>query len=611
MKNGALKITVVFILAAIVVCCSIGPAVDKMFAAGLPEAVGDEYNLVGAMQLLSTGTEDVKVRLQSYNYPSMYIRHNNFTARIDEKITPEEDAQWRLVKGLANQGEGYVSIESVNYPGYYLRHYDYKLRLEKYDGSNIFAADATFKVVQGLADSSCISFQSYNYPTRYIRHYEKLLRIDEIVTDLDRMDATYRLFDDFVVLPDPNQPEGAVIVTNPIVMQRADPWVYRHTDGYYYMTASVPEYDRIELRRAKTIQGLASATPKTIWRRPSSGVMGGHIWAPEIHFIDGKWYIYFSAGTSSNKFDIRLYVLECADSNPIDGTWVERGQLKTNWESFTLDATTFEHNGVRYLVWAQKDPNIDSNSNIYIAKMNGPLAITGKQVMISTPEYAWEKVGYKVNEGPAVLKKNGRIFITYSASATDSNYCMGLLTASDTSNLLDPNSWRKTPNPVFQSNDTTGQYGPGHNSFTTSPDGKVDIMIYHARNYKNIIGDPLYDPNRHTRAQRVDWNADGTPNFGIPVADGTLDIYIPEPTDTPTPINFIYGDLNGDKAVDSIDFALMKRFLLGMSAVLPSDDWEKAGDLNLDGNINSIDFALLKKYILGMIKTLPYANGES
>jgi len=138
--------------------------------------------------------------------------------------------------------------------------------------------------------------------------------------------------------------------------------------------------------------------------------------------------------------------------------------------------------------------------------------------MISTPEYDWETIGFKVNEGPAVLKRNGRIFISYSASATDHHYCMGLLTADESADLLNPSSWSKSPLPVFATNEAAGQYGPGHNSFTVSEDGR-DVLVYHARNYKEIDGDPLYDPNRHTRAQILEWNEDGTPNFGVPLPD--------------------------------------------------------------------------------------------
>lgn len=310
---------------------------------------------------------------------------------------------------------------------------------------------------------------------------------------------------------------------NPLVKQRADPWVYKHTDAFYYFTASVPEYDRIEIRRADSIQALGAAAPVTVWKRHESGPMSKHIWAPEIHYIGGKWYIYFAAARVNAPFDHRVYVLENASINPLEGNWTEKGQIKMEWESFSLDATTFEYKGQRYLVWAQKDMKIHGNSNLYIAAMADPWTIRGGQIMISKPEYPWEISGFWVNEGPAVIKKNGRIFISYSASATDAHYCMGLLTASDAADLLDPHAWTKAGKPVFQTNEQTGQYGPGHNCFTTTPDGSRDILVYHARSYKEINGDPLYDPNRHTRAQVLKWNPDGTPDFGIPIPDGKSD----------------------------------------------------------------------------------------
>ncbi|GIP48326.1 glycosyl hydrolase [Paenibacillus sp. J53TS2] len=312
---------------------------------------------------------------------------------------------------------------------------------------------------------------------------------------------------------------------NPIVEQRADPWVYKHQDGYYYFTASVPEYDRIEIRRSTTLQGLGEAEPVVAWRKYESGPLSANIWAPELHFIEGKWYIYFAAArtteTNEGLFDHRMYVLENPSANPLEGIWQEKGQVRTSWESFALDATMFEHQGERYYVWAQKDPKIEGNSNLYISRMSNPWTLIGEQVMISSPEFDWETIGFKVNEGPAVLKRNGRIFISYSASATNHHYCMGLLSADASANLLDSGSWMKSPIPVFVSNEAAGQFGPGHNSFTVSEDGR-DVLVYHARNYREIVGDPLYDPNRHTRAQFLEWNEDGTPNFGVPVPDSSL-----------------------------------------------------------------------------------------
>ena len=317
----------------------------------------------------------------------------------------------------------------------------------------------------------------------------------------------------------PASAQNALEWTNPIVPQRADPHVLLH-DGWYYFIATVPEYDRLELRRARTLGQLSTAEPKVIWTKHQKGPMGAHIWAPEIHFIDGKWYIYVAAGDAKKIWDIRMYALENPSQNPLEGKWTEKGKIKMNWESFTLDGTTFEWKGVRYFVWAQADPKKQVNSCLYIAKMSSPWSISGKQVCITCPDLPWEQIGYKVNEGPAVLIKNGKIFLTYSASATDANYCLGMLTADANADLLDPKSWKKSPKPVFKTDAAASQFGPGHNCFTTTPDGKTDILVYHDRNYEKIEGDPLNNRDRATRAQIVRWKPDGTPDFGTPVADG-------------------------------------------------------------------------------------------
>lgn len=309
---------------------------------------------------------------------------------------------------------------------------------------------------------------------------------------------------------------------NPLIEQRADPFICRHSDGYYYFIASVPEYDRLELRRARHLTELAQAPAHVVWRKPASGPMSHLIWAPELHFIEGKWYIYFAAAHSpeivEGLFQHRMFALECSAANPLEGEWLEKGRIETPIDSFSLDATHFEHRGKHYYLWAQKDPQIRGNSNLYLAEMANPWTLKGSPVMLSKPELPWETLGFWVNEGPAVITHGKRIFISYSASATDENYCIGLLWANISADLLDAEQWHKASEAVFRTSYDNRQYGPGHNCFTQDEQGN-DLLVYHARNYTEIEGDPLYDPNRHTRIKPLEWDALGMPLFGIPPAD--------------------------------------------------------------------------------------------
>ena len=124
----------------------------------------------------------------------------------------------------------------------------------------------------------------------------------------------------------------------------------------------MPEYDRLVLRRSRTLAGLATAAESVLWRAHPTGPMGAHIWAPELHRIDGTWYLYFASAPAEDVWAIRIWVLENPHPDPFRGTWVERGQLRTAWETFALDATTFSHRGRRYLALAQHEPGTDSNS---------------------------------------------------------------------------------------------------------------------------------------------------------------------------------------------------------------------------------------------------------
>lgn len=300
---------------------------------------------------------------------------------------------------------------------------------------------------------------------------------------------------------------------NPLAEQRADPWVHKADDGIYYLIATVPEYDRIVLRKANNINGLKDAVEKAVWHKHETGVMGHHIWAPELHRIDGKWYIYFAAGETENIWNIRMWVLSNSSVDPLEGEWKEEGQIITEKQSFSLDATTFEHKGKRYLIWAQNVRGGAHGTALVLSEMKDPLTLTGPEIVITEPEFSWERIKYNVNEGPAVIKRNGKIFVTYSASATNHNYCVGLLWIDEEADLLDAANWNKSPGPVFYTNEEVKRYGPGHNCFITTEDGKELVMIYHARDYKEIQGHELSDANRATRARLVKWTESGFPDF--------------------------------------------------------------------------------------------------
>lgn len=185
-----------------------------------------------------------------------------------------------------------------------------------------------------------------------------------------------------------------------------------------------------------------------------------------------------------------------------------------SFRAFSLDATVFENRGKRYYVWAEKVGVGKQISNLYIAQMETPWRLKTVQVLLASPDYDWERVGFWVNEGPAVLRKNGKIYLTYSASETGAAYCMGMLTADDNADLLDPLSWRKERHPVLASDPAKGIYGPGHNSFTKDAEGN-DVMVFHARTEEKIKGDPLYNPNRHAMLMKVRWDEGGKPVFSF------------------------------------------------------------------------------------------------
>lgn len=326
----------------------------------------------------------------------------------------------------------------------------------------------------------------------------------------------------------------------PLIPERADPHIiYNEDDGYYYFTSSYPMnggndadgYDRLILRRAKTVAGLETAEEVTIWDEKDDPKRGRFIWAPELHKIGDSWYFLSTAGINSGTgttFNIRPFMVKCNNSDDMmnPDSWEMAGDVKAMagdekncLNAMSLDMTYFEAGGRHYLCWAdftKNEGNPEAISSLYIATIDpsDPTQLTSKASVITVPEYFWENVRHRVNEGPAVIQKGDNVYLAYSASGTGSEYCIGLLSGKAGDDLTNPDNWTKNPYPIMTSTDFNDEVsGPGHNSFTVDENGN-QIIVYHARPteaHKGHSGDPLYDPCRHAYIKPVFYDKDSMP----------------------------------------------------------------------------------------------------
>ena len=252
---------------------------------------------------------------------------------------------------------------------------------------------------------------------------------------------------------------------SPLIEERADPCItYDEENDRYLFTASYPVngkdgadgYDRLVIRVADTIEGLATAEEHVIWDESENEGFGQFIWAPELHKIGGDWYFLSTAAQveTGNSFDLRPFLMKCEDPDHITDpdSWGEPQRLRlhdgdtSGLNAMSLDMTYFEAGGKAYYAWAdftRNTANPNGVSSIYIASVepSDPTQLTSNCVVIAVPTYSWEQQRYTVNEGPSVIKNNDKIYMAFSASGTGAEYCVGLLTADENADLLDPDSW--------------------------------------------------------------------------------------------------------------------------------------------------------------------------
>ncbi len=303
-------------------------------------------------------------------------------------------------------------------------------------------------------------------------------------------------------------------IRNPVAPNGHDPWVIRQ-DGLYYYCYS--HRGAIWVNSSDRLQDAVQFKGTRVWRPERGKSWSRELWAPELHFLQGRWYIYVAADDGNND-NHRMYVLQSKTNNPA-GQYTFKGKIYDSTDKWAIDGTVMQFMGKLYFIWSGWEGDMNVGQNLYIAPMSDPTTISGQRIMISKPEYDWEKIGDPlVNEGPEVLKHGYDLFIIYSASGSwTDDYCLGQLKLVG-DDPQKPSSWRKKAIPVLTSSKTI--FSPGHASFTKSLDETEDWIVFHTAKHKGAGWD------RCTRIQPFTWDSNGDPNIGG-ILDNNVEIPIP------------------------------------------------------------------------------------
>ena len=313
-------------------------------------------------------------------------------------------------------------------------------------------------------------------------------------------------------IPKIELPTKPTTFKNPILISGADPWVYKNENEYL---VTFTTGNNITLIRTAKMSELKNGTKKIIWIPPSSGFNSKEIWAPELHKINGKWYVYYAA-SDGNNINHKMWVLENASQDPFLGTWIDKGELKLPDDKWAIDGTHIEINNKYYFAWSGWSGDTNVSQNLYIAQLESPFKVSSERVCLLKPTEPWEtnNTNPLVVEAPQFFIKDNKLFLFYSAGGcwTD-GYSIGLISMDISKNPLEINSWtRSVNNPLFKSNTTGNSFGPGHNSFFKSLNGKEDWILYHA----NSQTGQGCGENRSMRMQQFKWDNNVFPVFGIP-----------------------------------------------------------------------------------------------
>lgn len=280
------------------------------------------------------------------------------------------------------------------------------------------------------------------------------------------------------------------ILCNSQGTQSRDPAITKHNGKYYWIYA---HESRLYIMEAERIEDFQTGVAKLVWT-PEREEYAHEVWAPELHVVDDVCYIYVACDDGDN-FNHRMYVLSNGCSDPL-APYKNLGKITDSTDKWAIDGTLLHHKSGMYIIWSGWEGDKNIEQNIYIARLKNPTEIEGERVMISHPEYDWEKLGGEgvegglpfINEGPFAFTTEGRTFVAYSgAGSWCTDYCVALLELVG-DDPMDASSWKKQTSPAISKNDQF--MGMGHCSIIE----EENLIFFHGwrADEKDIVWNTVY-----------------------------------------------------------------------------------------------------------------------
>lgn len=271
----------------------------------------------------------------------------------------------------------------------------------------------------------------------------------------------------------------------------------------YYAISSTQAPPKEGFRRA-SVQAYTSKDlitwegPTTIFQAPTD-IWGDvnvlSVWAPEMHFYKGKYYLFLTFDTDTKLGEqwrdwlprVKRGSQVLVGDSPLGPFKPFQNNSTLPVDMMTLDGTLWVEDGAPYMIFAHEWVQIKDGTMEYV-RLKDDLSETAGEPkrMFNASDAVWSKkndqYGCHVTDGPWIFKsKSGKLLMPWSTGGP-TGYTVGVA-VSDSGKLAGP--WKQRTEPMFTADG-------GHSMIFNRLDGQL-MMVLHQPNKGGLERAKLFE----------------------------------------------------------------------------------------------------------------------